>query len=465
MQDVVVLLPGIGGSVLARDGKEIWAPTPGAALRGALSLGGSIQRLRLDADDPAADRVDDVVATRLVPDLHVLPGLGWKIDGYTRIREQLTRRLGLVPGENYLEFPYDWRRDNRVAARQLARAAPAWLARWRERSGNADARLVLIGHSMGGIVSRLYLEQFDGWRDTRTLITFGTPYAGSVNALDFLVHGLGKKWGPFGIDLSGLLRSFTAAYQLLPSYRCLAGADGGWLPLDDPGVDWSDTAVDPARLRAAIGLARELRGQVDRRIAASGPGYDVRPVIGDFQPTRCAARKAGADVQILTERGPGEDGGDGTVPTLSAIPHELLQGWRNAAFAGQRHGSLQNDDAVLDHVGGLLRRREEVDVFPAQRNPVTLVVEDIVADEPLTVRARTTDPGARLLATLAPVGAGEPTRHPLTGTGDGWQQVTLAQVPAGDYRVTVSGDAVRPVTDLVSVVDLAEVARLAEGGP
>ena len=28
--DAVVLLPGITGSVLAKDGKEVWAPTPGA---------------------------------------------------------------------------------------------------------------------------------------------------------------------------------------------------------------------------------------------------------------------------------------------------------------------------------------------------------------------------------------------------------------------------------------------------
>jgi hypothetical protein len=33
---------------------------------------------------------------------------------------------------------------------------------------------------MGGLVARHYLEVFDGWRDTRMLVTFGTPYRGSV---------------------------------------------------------------------------------------------------------------------------------------------------------------------------------------------------------------------------------------------------------------------------------------------
>ncbi len=81
--DVVVVIPGIGGSVLARQGRELWAPRPGAALRAVLSLGSSIKDLELDGDDPtAADLGDGITATRLVPDLHVVPGLGWKIEGY-----------------------------------------------------------------------------------------------------------------------------------------------------------------------------------------------------------------------------------------------------------------------------------------------------------------------------------------------------------------------------------------------
>lgn len=181
MKDVVVLLPGIGGSVLARDGKDVWAPTPGVALAGVLSLGGNIKRLKLDGDDPDVDDLGDgVVATRLVPDFHFVPGLDWKIDGYTKFRDDVVRRFGVLPGDNYFEFPYDWRRDNRVAARALARRSHEWLARWREKSGDADAKLVLVCHSMGGIVARLFLEFLDGWRDTRTLVTFGTPYSGSV---------------------------------------------------------------------------------------------------------------------------------------------------------------------------------------------------------------------------------------------------------------------------------------------
>ena len=217
--DVVVLLPGILGSVLERDGKEVWAPTPGAALRALWTLGRSIAGLRLDDDPIDEDDLDGVVATRLMPDVHIVPGL-WGIDGYSAISAMITSTFDVVPGETFVPFPYDWRRDNRVAARQLPRSPLAALHE--QRKENADAKLVLIGHSMGGLVARYFLECLDGWKDTRMLITFGTPYRGSLNAVDFIANGFTKKVGPFKVaDLSELLRSLTSVYQLLPIYPCI----------------------------------------------------------------------------------------------------------------------------------------------------------------------------------------------------------------------------------------------------
>ena len=82
-------------------------------------------------------------------DVHLIPGF-WKIDGYSGIFERLSGELTLERGKNWFDFPYDWRRDNRAAAHRLAEQAPRWLAEWRQSSGNADARLVLLAHSMGG---------------------------------------------------------------------------------------------------------------------------------------------------------------------------------------------------------------------------------------------------------------------------------------------------------------------------
>ncbi len=125
--DMIVLLPGIVGSVLAKDGKDVWALSGAAALKSLVSLGGSIKDLGLQGDDPDADDLGDgITAPRLMPDTHLVPGL-WKIDGYTKVAAKLKEQFDLTPGVNFFEFPYDWRRDNRASARRLARQSHDWL--------------------------------------------------------------------------------------------------------------------------------------------------------------------------------------------------------------------------------------------------------------------------------------------------------------------------------------------------
>jgi hypothetical protein len=85
MRDVVVLLPGITGSVLQKDGKDLWAISGQAAWSILTSLGSSLQQLKLAGDDPEVDDLGDgIIATRLMPDAHLVPGL-WKIYGYSAL--------------------------------------------------------------------------------------------------------------------------------------------------------------------------------------------------------------------------------------------------------------------------------------------------------------------------------------------------------------------------------------------
>jgi hypothetical protein len=46
MRDIVVLLPGITGSVLQKDGKDVWNVTAGSVLRALLSLGQNVKDRR-----------------------------------------------------------------------------------------------------------------------------------------------------------------------------------------------------------------------------------------------------------------------------------------------------------------------------------------------------------------------------------------------------------------------------------
>jgi pimeloyl-ACP methyl ester carboxylesterase len=464
IRDVVVLLPGIMGSVLQRDGEDVWAFSKGAVVRGLFSRGGSIKKLKLD-DDPhdVDDLGDGVTAPRLMPDLHAIPGF-WKIDGYEKIGNRIRQGLGVTPGQNYFEFPYDWRRDNRVAARQLARKSHEWLQAWRTTSGNADAKLVLVGHSMGGIVARIFLELMDGWKDTRVLVTFGTPYAGSVNALEFLANGFRKGIGPIGIDLTDTLRSFTSAYQLLPVYRCLETPGGGELArLRD--VD-SLGEIDVTKVRAAAELHAEVRQAVDTHRANDYDGtggYGLRPLVGDFQPTRQSARFDGDKVTALRARGGVDEGGDGTVPKVSAVPHELLDGWTNVSFYAEVHASLQNFDPVLVQLFSLLRNLSiDTDGVYAVAARLSVDLEDLFfVDEAIVVRARPEFPVDGLEAVVVSVETEEEVKRvPLVEDADDWLAADLGPLAPGDYRVTVRAPAsVDPVTDVFAVVDPAALAE------
>ena len=75
---MIVVLPGISGSVLQKDGKDVWALSGEAISSFLRSFGKSVKDLRIAGpDDPEMDDLGDgVVASRLIPDAHnIIPGL------------------------------------------------------------------------------------------------------------------------------------------------------------------------------------------------------------------------------------------------------------------------------------------------------------------------------------------------------------------------------------------------------
>lgn len=451
--DLVILLPGITGSVLANaKGKEVWSPSAGAVWRAISSFGNSIEDLEL-----ASDEVDDgVTAPRLVPDVTIVPGLV-KIDGYTRIKNYLIQQLGLVDGRNFHAFPYDWRRDNRVVARRLESQAMDWLKHWRASSGHADAKLVLIGHSMGGLVSRYFVECLGGWKVTRTVLTLGTPHRGSLNAVGFLENGMKKGIGPLGLDLSPLLRSLTSVYQLLPIYPCVDSGSGVLQRVADAAGAGALPHVDAKRATAARAFHQEIQDAqaANAKLAAyAEQGPTVVPVVGIEQPTAQSARMDGGRLTLLNEYD-GEDlGGDGTVPRVSGTPIELGDAKREV-YAAETHGALQNAEGTLANLKGVLTR-DRIDFRKFQRaedaTMLTLELDDVVLPgEALRVRARPSEGNPKIRVSLAPLSGGDTLDEALTRDAQPrWQAGEFALAP-GVWRVTVHAEGATPVSDLVVV--------------
>ena len=393
MRDIIVIIPGITGSVLQRNRSDLWAISGKAAWNFVTSMGNSIQYLRLDGDDHTIDDLGDGIrATDLIQDTHFVPGLT-KIDGYTAIARRIQNEFDVTPGENYFEFPYDWRRDNRVAARQLKKFINQHLPQWRDASGAKNAKVILISHSMGGLVSRYYLEVLGGWQKCRALITFGTPYRGSINALNYLANGYKRLF----VDLTDVIRSFTSIYQLLPIYEIVKVGDQYQRVAETDNIPnlLKNKAEDALKFHREIEAAQQINAQNEHY----KNNFCIVPYVGTEQKTYQSAQLLDKELKICWEVPPHVgnelDSGDGTVPRVSATPIEFDTNSQlrfYSRFIAEKHGSLQNNGTILldflKNIQNLQQPEREPIRGGLSQTAISLELDDLyLKDELVTIKA------------------------------------------------------------------------------
>lgn len=454
--DLIVLLPGIMGSALKKDGKMLWDLSAGAGLRALLSGGGSIKELTPTSDSSTGD---GVTATHLLANAHMIPYL-WKIDGYSGFAKYVQDVFNSVPGEDFVEFPYDWRLDNRHSAAKLKATADEWLEARRSRYGR-DVRLILVAHSMGGLVARYFLERLDGWKDTRWLITLGTPHRGSVKALDFLVNGLRKKIGPLILlDLSAFVQACPSVYQLLPIYPCVGNTEQDLERLEELAEKEDRLGgLDLRMAKAGVEFHREIEGAVDQNRRSAKyreKGYELLPIVGTFQPTFQSAVIDGDGVRPLySYKGESMLEGDGTVPRLSATPIEF-SGSKAQMFASCPHAGLQNFAPVRVQLRAVLQD-DDISLIKAAAHPepVALKIDDLFSSsDPFHAQARCRSVFEPMLGTLHHLETDSRTDVAFGFEDDnGWQHLELPPLEPGTYRLQVEPNPyLDPVTDVFAVV-------------
>ncbi|MFP4437070.1 MAG: esterase/lipase family protein [Chloroflexaceae bacterium] len=453
LQDMVIVIPGIMGSVLQKDGKDLWAPSRQALSKALFHLNQVLDDLRIDHDPGDDDLGDGIRATRLVQSIHGLFGLHL-IDGYDQLIGMITQNFEVVAGAvddprpaNFYPFPYDWRRNNAVNARKLQRLVETGLKRWRNHSGAQDAKVIILAHSMGGLVARYYLEVLGGWQDCRALFTYGTPHRGSVNALDVLCNG----WKKYRLDLSEVVRSLPAAYQLLPMYEMIQ-VEGNYA-----GVTTINTLpnlprqkIDPAvAFHRAIKQAVEANEQDERY----REDYRIIPIVGTRQRTNQSATFANGHLSVArtppTWLEAALADGDGTVPRISAIPAELKDDYRET-FVSEQHSWLHSNPAMLENLRSRLETIRAPDipsvlglqlpVVPAEQPAIDLAFDELYGpDDPITIHAELRyareDPGT-LEAGITPVGADTWSTYAFVSDSRGWT-LTLEKLPPDMYYLRV----------------------------
>lgn len=271
--------------------------------------------------DPIDIQVGRLSALHLAADTPIVP-LGVVLYSYLRLKLNL-RASGFAP----ILYDYDWRRGVDELGAALAE---------RIRNEPSD-RIMIVAHSMGGLVSRAALTQ-PGMNNVERLVLLGTPNFGSFAPLQALrgTYAVVRKISSLVTTgtpeaLAGkVFSSFPSLYHMLPSAQC-----NGCANLFDPS-EWPRTGPKPNRalLRGAQNIQSKLV-QADERICV---------VVGVGQETVTAVVKRKDDfVYTITRHG------DGTVPAVSAG----LPGARNH-YTSVAHSDLTRDPTVAAAVTELL---------------------------------------------------------------------------------------------------------------
>jgi Lecithin:cholesterol acyltransferase len=405
LRDLVIILPGIAGSVLQKDNRDIWNFSGQSIWQLIQTHGNSLNQLKLEENTPSEGFDDGIVATSLVRGAHIIPGLEKFLSGYHITSQIIKANFELTEGNiiedkpaNFFEFPYDWRLDNRFNAKLLKTFLDRKLSIWREHTGSKDAKVILLAHSMGGLISRYYLEVLEGWQDCKALFTFGTPYRGSIDAIDFLAndHKLLKV-----SNLNNVLRSFPSVYQLLPRHTVLKVCEGYQSIAQST---YSLPNINPKMALDAWNFHGEIEAAVNRHLnddVYRKDSYKIIPIVGIRQNTKQSAILENGKITISKivlppDIDPIYGGGDGTVPYWSAIPQELSYEYRET-YISTKHSAIQSNSEVLrqvrDRIHGMQSlyglgpiRGSEVIPDISEQAEISFSVDDLyLEDETITI--------------------------------------------------------------------------------
>jgi pimeloyl-ACP methyl ester carboxylesterase len=292
----VLILPGIMGSKIGAAAKVLWI-------------------------DPLQIAAGRLTSLRL-PSGKSLHAVGVLLFSYAKLKLQLE-----ICGREAHFHAYDWRLGLEELGAQLA----ARIA--------ADGQpVILVAHSMGGLVARMAARMLPK-RRVRRLIMLGTPNEGSFASVQAL-----RGTYPFVRRMSRLDRkhsaeylaanvfnTFPGLYQMLPSRR-LNGIN-----LFDPR-DWPADGPAP---RSKI-----LKQVAAVRAALAPPDSRMVHIIGVNQETVVGMRRTGGGFEYAMT-----NNGDGTVPlNMAALPK------LKCYFVEELHGNLPNNAQVIQAIIDLIRR-------------------------------------------------------------------------------------------------------------
>jgi pSer/pThr/pTyr-binding forkhead associated (FHA) protein len=303
----VIFVPGLMGSEFWLGNERVWP--------NVRTIFSNPEIFAYPSSEPLEPRhiVDEIV---IVPNFI-------KQDQYNRLGDYLVEELNYQRGVDFFEFPYDWRQDVRTSARQLGQLV---------ESIPTTQPIIIIGHSLGTMVSRYYVERLGGHKHVERLILMGGPHKGAVKALvSMLVAPEVLPFGIMGERMRQIVMTFPSSYQILPDYA---------LGIDQHGKQINflrETSWLDAEYLPLIRLGQDFRNELGA--SASIPsvsifGYGIK-TLADVSVVRDDQGKI-QEVNYFRR-----DIGDGTLLELSTV----LTG-SDMHPVHQHHGALFIDNDV-----------------------------------------------------------------------------------------------------------------------
>jgi pimeloyl-ACP methyl ester carboxylesterase len=176
---------------------------------------------------------------------------------FTLLRRQLRRRgFGRVWTMNYRI----WTTDLRAAARQLGSAIDAIC----EETGYE--RIHVVGHSMGGLIARYYVQRLDGDARVHTLVTLGTPHGGT-RAARLFPRGVCQQLAPGSEVVSELSEPAESCQTRFVSFW--SDIDALMVPKQSARLDHPDLMVRNVLMRGVGHMSLPIDRRIVRDITAT----------------------------------------------------------------------------------------------------------------------------------------------------------------------------------------------------
>jgi pimeloyl-ACP methyl ester carboxylesterase len=472
--DAIVVVPGAMGSALNDEQRgliwgftnpktylTLWGPEAGMALLALTPA--ELDAIAEGTYDPKTARVKPAGLIRFSAFAPLTGGF----EPYTSLVRAL--KDAAAHPDAVLTFAYDWRLPVRLNSQVLAKAMRQHLQQWRAHPEHAaarryhpeqrDAGIILVAHSMGGLVARGLADTTieNGFENVRQVITLGTPFLGSVAAAVMLERGEGAPIALPRNRLRDVARTMPGLYDLLPRNRCVLTRQ------DHLDEVVALTTQDVVAIGGDPHLAAASQSYFETAQATTLPGHRIVEGIvqptwqslqiraGTVDPAYVSYHRYADDTLMRDEIGraqPFDDQGDGTVWRYAARPEGSLE---KPVPIAQQHGALASSGETIKTVVGLVTD-QGLGVRLGGGDLGLQLPDMAVIGSPFTVMVTGEADPSRVECRVVDLSTNECVRRPLLRS-DGETKLadTLSLSEEGLYRVEIKGESGDPVTRILMV--------------